>query len=51
MIRDYVENDLKGVIEPAKFVDNNWKVTGKTWNTEVTKKINELVKAGKLSIN
>ncbi|GEM_PF-1011395 len=50
MIRDYVENDLKGVIEPAKFVDNNWKVTGKTWNTEVTKKINELVKAGKLSI-
>ena len=50
MIRDYVKNDLNGVIEPAKFVDNNWKVTGKTWNSEVTKKINELVKAGKLSI-
>ena len=51
MILDYIENDLNGVIDPAKIVDNNWKITGKTWTDADTAEVNKLVKEEKLKLH
>lgn len=48
LIADYIVNVKGGVIAPE--VDNNWRITGNTWNEDDHKKAVELVKEGKVSI-
>lgn len=48
LIADYIVNVKNGVITPE--VDNNWKITGTTWDEADHKKVAELVKAGKITI-
>lgn len=48
LIADYIVNVKKGVITPE--VDNNWKITGTSWDEADHKKAAELVNSGKITI-
>jgi 2',3'-cyclic-nucleotide 2'-phosphodiesterase/3'-nucleotidase/5'-nucleotidase len=48
LIREYIVNVKGGVIKPE--VDNNWKVTGYTFDNSMREKAKQLVNEGKLSI-
>ena len=48
LIRDYIVNVKGGTISPA--VDNNWKITGISWDEDLHKKAAEMIKDGLLAL-
>ena len=48
LIRDYIQNVKKGVIEPK--LNHNWKVVGNDWDKAEHEKVVELVKKGSLKV-
>ncbi len=48
MIADYIENVAEGKI--TREVDNNWKITGNTWNEKQRALAVEAINSGKLSL-
>lgn len=48
LIKEYVEKVKGGNITPV--VDNNWKIVGNNWNTELREKVVKLVNDGKITL-